>query len=318
MTCYRTFGEQVGEGVDYATLTMGTDTAADLLAVTLEHEPGKAVQGFGQSEQRVCLGGHVWRRWDPHQSSERWGTDYESWDASSGESRWLAGWCRGRPVRPSRIDVAFDYCVTDDVLADAVAAAIADPAKPTHTREGCSLGISGQGGVNTLYVGAASSDRRMRIYRRDLKDAYLLAQFGHPVLRVELVLKREHAQAWWPIWETDEPAAMAAAAAHVHSMSGLVVRDVLGTVPKLKDRDADAEAGQAVFQFIQQHGRMLEAIFSTGVDLVSLTSEASTVASRMTAHRTANTVRDFQAVGADAIEQVVRTLLRAKSMQPAT
>lgn len=317
MIPYRTFGEQIGEGIDFLTLSMGSQTAADLLAVTLPHDDGGRVAGFAQSEQRLCLGGKIWRRWDPHQSAKVWGNEYESWEASGFESQWLSKWAPGRDVRPSRVDIAFDYEVTDDVLSDRIRESIEDPAHPGFTREGVSLGINGQAGTNTHYVGAFESERRIRIYRRDLLHAYLVQQVGHPILRVELQLKRAHARAWWDLWATDATNgtkhAYEAAAAHVYAMCGLVVRDVVGTVPNIVHPDASGNAGQAVFQFITQHVRMLKACHDAGVDLVSLTNEADAIASDRTSRRAVNTSREFQSVGADDIESVVRMLLTAKA-----
>jgi len=297
---------------------MDTQTAADLLAVTVPHDEGGRVAGFGQSEQRMCLGGFIWRRWDPHQASTLWGKHYESWEASGAESRWLADWAHSRPVRPSRIDFAFDLAVTDDVLSDHVAHAIIDPSKPTHTREGFSLGINGQGGTNTHYVGSSSSDRRIRIYRRDLLHPYLLDQFGHPVLRVELVLKGPHARSAWDLWATDRTRAIEAAAAHVHSMCGFTVRDEVGTVPPLVDPAPVAEPAQDLHQLLIQYGPTLAMYFDAGVDLVSLANEANAIASRMTTHRSTNKRRLIEAIGPHHLEDAVRNLMHSAKARHAS
>jgi hypothetical protein len=291
---------------------MPTQTASDLLAVTVPHDEGGRVAGFSQSEQRMCIGGFIWRRWDPHQASTLWAKDYESWEASGAESRWFADWAHGRTVRPSRVDVAFDFAVTDDVLSDHVVHAITDPQHPTHTREGLSLGINGQAGTNTHYIGSLKSDRRIRIYRRDLLHPYLLQQFGHPVLRVELVLKADHARAWWNVWTDDKTKAIEAAAAHVQSMCGFIVRDTVGTVPPLADPAPVAEPASEIFQFLIQHGPTITKLFDAGIDLVSLANEHTDTVSQRTSIRAANSLRRYRTVGADAIEEAVRMLIHAR------
>jgi len=303
-------GEHIAEGVDWLTVSMGSQTAADLLAVTVPDEPGFGKPGFARTERRMCLGGTCWRRWEPSGESAKWGLDYESWEASGDESRWLAAWASGRPVRPSRVDICFDYRVEPDTTADVLAAIAA----PVAEAAGFSMGINGQADHNTHYVGSAKSERRIRIYRRDFKHAQLLGQFGGPVLRVELVLRDDFARDWWEVFAADPEAGMAAAAAHVQFMTGLVVRDGVSVIPKPHDATQAAEVGQQVLQFLQQNSGIIEAIRVAGVDLFGWAGRVQDLASRSTQARTAKRVKSFCDVGADAIEQAMSESLTCRSI----
>ena len=71
--------------IDYLTVSVAPDTAKFLLSGnnTTLYQAGYGRHGFQSSEQRLCIGGRCWRRWQPTQSNNslirQWG-DYESWE----------------------------------------------------------------------------------------------------------------------------------------------------------------------------------------------------------------------------------------------
>lgn len=310
----------VGVGVDFITASMSTEVAAWFLERGRLVEAGVARPGFARSERREVMGGRAWRRWEPHQPSKLWGLGYESWEAEGDAARGfgfdLRDLCRAKPglvVRPSRVDVAWDFEVPSWVTADHVAERV----EPWAERRGFASGISGQGGVNTRYIGSPNSERRLRVYRRDLRDKGLAFMYG-PRLRVELVLRDDLARAWWGVHVRDDREAWAAAAAHVEEMTGHRVQPEIGDVPALESASEAVDAGQMVFQFIEQNAATLDAIAAAGIDLFELVGLKRGTWSRMTAHRHRERVDLLTRVGADAIEGVVRAMILGKRFLPAS
>jgi hypothetical protein len=300
----------LGVGVDFLTVTVGTDGAAGLMAISEFHEQGKPQAGFGRSEERLSVGGKCWRRWEPHQESREWGKAYECWEWSSGDARWPSQQIRGiEGVRPSRVDVAFDFAVDESLMSDA----IIERCRDVLVFKGISDGISGQAGVNTRYVGSQRSERRIRIYRRDLKDGALLLDAG-PIMRVELILRDDMARAWWQVWRADQARGFAAAAAHIVDMTGHRVMDADEPVPPpLVDASAEAEAAQMLFEFVKQNASVLGVVERLGVDLFGLAARCRELWPRTTWARH----REREQLVADAegtsIEERVIGLLRSRT-----
>ncbi len=293
-------GEAIGRSVDWLTGTVPVHVGQVLTAQSEVYEPGFARHGFRLSEQRAVLGGVAWRRWDPTQASEQWGTAYESWEFPSDSARWGASFLRGRDCRPSRVDVAWDYQVPESFTPDDLVQLIA----PHVADRGLTLGISGQDGRNTRYVGSASSKRRIRVYRKDWQQPMWL--FG-PTLRVELVMRHEQAQAWWRVWDRDEDAGYAAAAGHVLDMAGVEVQQA-GPVPELEPVEGADEAGE-LFQFLEQHGPRLLAWHEAKVPLLKLARLRVRQASRMTQYRMNRLQKRVERVGASVVTALVRDRL---------
>ena len=122
-------------------------------------------------------------------------------------------------MRPSRVDVAFDFCCSSELVPELVADHAA-------VQEHCEVrgiqadGVSGAGGVFTRYIGSRKSDAFVRIYRKD-KQNEILGELLGPVLRVELVMRNDLARAWWRVWDESKERAYAAAAGHVERLSRL-------------------------------------------------------------------------------------------------
>jgi hypothetical protein len=257
-------GHVWGPQIDWLTATVNGEAAEHLLAASRAGEAGYGVRGFGRSEVRTGMGFTVWRRWEPRQASRKLGREYESWEGSGYHGGELAELLRGRRgCRPTRVDVAFDQEVADDVTPETWA----ERAAPVAARAGITMGVSGQADVNTRYVGAASSDLRIRCYRKDREDGLIAFHHG-AVLRVELVMRRDRAAAWWRVYDRSEAAGFAAAAAHVYKMSGCRVQEI-GEIPVLEQRD-EVDASQRLLTFAEQHASMVLAAAECGYDLEAI------------------------------------------------
>lgn len=300
----------VGAHLDWFTGSVSAHESRDLIAFTDWHRAGGAKQGFGASEERSFLGGHAWRRWEPVSPSKRWGFDYENWEAASSGAQWFAErLAKGRGFSPSRIDFAWTFQVPGHLRSDRVARAIAKHVR----RAGLTKGISGQGDVNTRYVGSSTSDRRLRIYRKDLQCPELLELFG-PCMRIEVVLKADLARAWWCMWERDAESAAAAAAAHVEQMSGLVVGPVGQIPPPIIEEPADIARSAAAM--VAQYGDTLFALLEEpggAQELRHLTAEYVSRESRTAAWRSQARRGELERLGLSAVLGQVRRILQARA-----
>jgi len=297
-------GVPFGTGVDYLTLTMGLDVSAELLTCTELVERFKGQQGFKQVERRVCMGGQCSRRFEPVTPSRRWACGYESWEWSGSAAPWPAMHLRGKDCRPSRVDVAFDFSVSPGLLADDVL----DRARPTAEQRGLKLGIAGEDGQNTRYIGAIGSQRRIRIYRKDFEDEVWKLLYG-PVLRVELVLKDDKAEDWWAAWCVSQDGAMREAAGHILEMTGFSVMDHTLPPTELHRISPAFEAAHSFRWALKQFGPVLDVAFATGIDLVALAAERSQNLCRTAKWRRDHLQAEVEKVGIEEVERAMRLLL---------
>lgn len=299
-------GQLVHVGCDFLTVTVPDQTARELLAESVHDEDGYGRPGFAKSELRLILGGKCWRRWEPHQASDAWGKAYESWETSSGGAWWLSRYLRDRECRPTRIDIAWDFSVDKAYTADT----FHDAVKPWADKRGITTGISGHAGIHTRYIGSRKSDRMVRVYRKDLQDAVLGEILG-PTLRVELVLKGDHAAAFWGVWSkvaTDEEA-WPAAAAVLQLMTGLAISP--GEVPQLQLPECKDES-QRLLAFVEQHGPTLLAFADAGVPVFDLCRQRAEMVSKATRMRHGKRVRELRRLGVPQVVQLVRDVLKGK------
>lgn len=291
--------------MDFLTFTADLETAKWLRSETEINEPGYGGRGFGKSEQRVCVGGRCWRRWEPVSESKRFEKDYESWEWSGGESDLYGRRLRGREGYPTRIDVCWDYSVSDDLdpctVVDQITGWCAD--------HGITLGIAGQDGVVTRYVGSAQSDRRIRIYRKDRQDEAVLFQMGY-VLRVELILRAELAKAWWMAWERDELVALRVAAGHVREMTGRDVQaDALVPLPVVAP---EVEWAMTLWALISQHGPTIAAFDRAGFDILGLAAMAEKYAAPRTQRRWERSLKELRSLDVAGISEMIGDRFRGK------
>lgn len=299
--------------VDWLTVTVTGQTVRDLLDWTRVGEPGYAVKGFARSEQRLCLAGTCWRRWEPSSQSKAFGTEYESWEWSGLSANLAAEFLATRECRPSRVDIAYDF--------ECPASFRSDDLVPYYEAwtvgRRITLGNAGQGGVNSRYVGARGSERRICVYRKDLQNKVFADLVGH-VLRIELRLRREKAQSWWQLWRRapdgvrDSLAGQhgfAAAAWHIHDMTGLRVQDSMEEVPVLSLPD-ETDAAQQVFELIRQHGDHIAALHEAGVPVLDLaTDHAARKRNRMQLARSRRRRAELSRLDPKVLTDLVRRLL---------
>lgn len=292
-----------GVSVDWLTITTGPDDSVTLMALSELDEPGLPKQGFRASERRLFHGGQVWRRFEARQESRRWGASYESWECSGGEagSSSFASICRSlAEARPTRVDIAFDLDtdMTADEFVDLVSSHVA--------ARGLTTGISGQGGVNTRYVGSASSDRRLRVYRKDWQSDAWLVTHGR-TLRVELILKGDQAAAWWSMWREDKQLAYRAAAAHVADMTGAVLHEV-GELPEVVPVEGQSEAAKLA-AFFQQYGPYLDMLTRAGFDIQGLCKSSIEASSSESKRRISRRLESIQQSGVDLVSAVAERII---------
>ena len=303
---YEVFGgEPFGVGLDWLTVTMSGQVARELVAESEVVYAGTGRKGFAKSERRGMMGGECWRRWEPVVPSSRWGLEYESWEWESGASAWPARYLAGRDCRPTRVDVAFDFIVPDDVLSDHVIEA----SRSFIEGKGLQIGISGAGGINTRYVGSVHSARRVRIYRKDLQDVAFALQFG-PLLRVELTLRGDYVEDFWCVLCSSTDAALRRAAWHVREMMGLVVLPEAESPEPLACVSPGFDAAAKLSWVFRHSSAVLDAAFRSGVDVPGLVAAyMAQRASRTCQWRQSQLVKAIQAAGVEEVDGALRLLL---------
>jgi len=208
------------------------------------------------------------------------------------------------------VDVAFDLEVPETITADWFIERV-----QSHVQdEGLSIGIAGQDGVNTRYIGARESQRRIRVYRKDLQDTMWQGLYG-PTLRVELQLRKDQARLWWMRWQRSTADGHALAAAHVAQMTGVQLLADLAAIPEAVQPEAADFAGE-LFQFLQQHGARVDAWMGAGVDLRRLASDRVSGLSRVSRWRHGQMVKRLAAVNVGAATALVASMLTRGPVVP--
>lgn len=297
-------GRLCGVSVDYLTFTTPEASAAVLIDASEVIRPGGKVQGFGRSELRRMMGGEGWRRWEPCSGSKRWGKAYESWEWAGAASHWPAERLRTIEGYPSRVDLAFDFECGSDERSDDVVRRVRAWVK----QKGLKLGVSGEGGINTRYIGSIASPRRVRIYRKDLRDAGWALQFG-PTLRVELILKDERATDFWAVWCDSPEGAVRGAAHHIEQMMGRSVLDDAQPIPRGKVLEPAWEYAEKLARMMKQYGAVADAAFEVGIDLVGLCAEFQRGRGRTVQWRRSELGASIERAGVEQVESCVRMLL---------
>jgi hypothetical protein len=250
------------------------------------------------------MGGFCWRRWEPRVASKHFGQEYESWQFPGSQAEEAIQRLRRfdvGEVRPSRVDVAFDLVCPSGFTPEEFVESL----RSHIESRGIVVGISGSGGVNTMYVGASGSERRIRVYRKDLQELMYAEMFG-PTLRVEVELHREQAVAWWRVYHADEAEGLAAAAAHILQMTGFSVCDDVGQVP-MRIMPDEADEAESLFQFLNQHAGRLVAWKSAGIPVGELAREHYDVrAGKMAASRRVKRERKLERLGVSEVVEMVR------------
>lgn len=297
--------QPTSKAIDWATLTVPESTAGHLRLATRFVEAATAQPGFGRSELREHMGGQVYRRWEPHQSSRAFGKGYESW-LCSGRNKpgQFMRAVAGHKFQASRLDPAFDFECDEDAKPED----LRDAFRQHCDDRGITLGITGQADVNTIYVGAMSSERRLRIYRKDLQDS-AIREFCGPTMRIEVQARKRAARILGESYNRSEDEFFAVATGMVFQLTGMQLGP-MADVPEFVKPDGSDEA-QAVFAFIQQHGDRVAALCESGVPLVELCQEhaARPNRSRMSKSRDVKLRRVLRSVGAGHLADLIRFLM---------
>ena len=281
-----------------------------LLAESMEGEPGVGQKGFGASERRYWPHGRCWRKSEPKQASNAWGLAYESWEWDGADSDWAARMMRRYECRPSRVDVHFTYSVPPEVGAKD----LWEACRRHFEAKRLTPGETGEGEVYTCYIGSRASARRIRIYRKDLRDPGFDLVCG-PSLRVELTLREKRAHAWWNVWRESERRGIEAAAAHIFDMTGKhVLGEAYVDVPAVEIPPA-VDVAQQVFTFLEQHGERVSTWEAAGVDLVELAKVWASrkrrgVSARVAAKRSRDRLAELERAGVDQVRRAVFAMMR--------
>jgi len=289
----------LNEGVDFLRVTVGKGAVVDkLLSSTELGEPVAGGQGFAVAVKRLCPGGFVIRRSDPYSKAKKWGLDYESWQWPGCAAAWGAGLLRGEDVKATRFDVAWDFVVDPEFMPADVVNAV----RGHIERLGMEPGVSGPEKSCTYYIGARSSERMVRIYRKDIRDQVYGKLYG-PVMRLEVELKGHKAQECWATWQRDKESAFAMAGKQLQDLMGFRVRENVQYVEERTEKESLGLLGR-VASLINQRGMMMAACFAAGIPLDELCGLRVQGMSRTSDYRFRMLVRELE--GCDKGELVAR------------
>jgi hypothetical protein len=224
----------------------------------------------------------------------------------------------GTPApRVSAADLAFDLTVPADMTPDQLTAEIEDPDRPGHTRPIAGhrriIGVSGDGGVNTRYIGSRESPTRIRIYRKDLQDPTWL---HGPTVRIELRLLHEAAHAIGrKLLHLGEAETMKGAVALIQAMTGWTVADEQGELPDIIPPEGSDLAGR-MLAVLKQTASTLATMKAAGLDILALIDAQAAKASRMTQHRQKQ-LRQQIAPAAPEIQAMLMACIQGEPDAPA-
>jgi len=300
---------QYSRGVDFLTFTAPSASGEVLCSrFPFIRDGSGAAEGFRRSEIRSTMGGECFRRVEPVSPSRAYGLSYESWEWSGVQAHLVASDVSVLDGRASRLDVAFDFAVHDDVTACVVAGLIA-----SHlAAKGITPGVSGEGRHFTHYAGSSSSESRVRIYRKDLQYGQAWLSSIHPcVLRVELILRRREAARALQLGVGDEM--YAHAAAKIEGLTGLVVQGVRKILPVLDVRP-EIDVAQQYFEFQRSWSRKLVEWAALGLnvqdDAKYICDMQPAAASRMSEWRQRQRANAMQAADVDEVRRNYQACVR--------
>lgn len=282
-------------------------------------------KGFRHHEWRQVWGGNAQRHTGALSRSKRWGKDYELWNwtgkqASCADMVLQRVEVEQRDWKATRVDIAFDFAVGGDISAPS----IGREWEAVTEAQALDSGPTGQGNevTWTWYIGGKSSERRIRIYRKDIESGQCHSEKDPatgewifrgmpPTMRVELMLRGEHAAKALEHVIEGHTALGRFAAAHVQAMTGFTPCDEVGELPKI-DRPEPSGIGRKTAAMIDQYGATLEACLAAGVDLERLLKVREDKMSVRTKQRSRKALAQALEVGSDAITWEAIGLLLAR------
>lgn len=291
---------------DYLTVSVPHETDAILLDRSQHIEAGTPVKGFGRTDKYDVIGGEAWRRCQPTQPTQMWGIDYTNWEFKGPPAAPATQHLARLASRPSRIDLCFDFAVHRDYMPQHFIDALLALDNRLSEKD---IGIVGQGGINTLYIGSPQSRRRLRVYRKDLQDTHWLTDTLKmpPMLRVELIAKEKEARRLWTL-RHDSDAMIAAAAMMIHQRTGWQPHDRLVEVPAGEPPQPLHIVQQLALPF-RQFAPHLALLDELGVDIGALAQERTEVSSRMTHWRHDQRLQEAMTIDRDRLLDEIRQAL---------
>lgn len=303
-------------GVDFLTVSAVGEASAWLLGATELVEGYGSGDGWRTRERRVGIAGEAWRRAGPSQPIggrlSYAGAEYESWEFAAGVAGYYTRQLRERDLakycRPSRVDVAFDFDLMEgeDLRSeDVVRLVMADLVEREITVE-----FAGSPEDVTMYVGSKHSDVRLRIYRRDLKNALLVDTVGRQ-LRIELVLKKKPAERWWmshALGETEREAHLVGGF-YVERLLGLDVLDGACNPRDLDYEDPEIKAAQRLFEWTKQNASMLLIAKGHGFNIFTIADQLAERWAKQTRHEHKKRGKVFKGRDPEVVEAEVFRLV---------
>jgi hypothetical protein len=215
---------------------------------------------------------------------------------------------RGRKSRCTRADVAWDFQCDADLTAEDLLRLLGWGGG-SEFRERV-VQRRGKVGFETYYVGGQSSDRRVRIYRKDLEEPSWI--FG-PTLRVEGILTGDVAAAWWHVWCEDKARGYGVMAGHLAELLGVRVQEELAELPELVEPEG-AELAGSLFACLEQYGGLLAVCRQGRVNVLELAEEhqAAAPGNRMAKSRAKRRLQEITETGARLVEDLVREMIRIR------
>lgn len=324
-------GKLITVGCDWLSLTMSAASGDILSGWTLPKKDEKlpVSKGFAGHEWRSTLGGRIERHSAPYTASRRkgWGKSYEQWlwrgeyargsiDALNGgfaEYAKITGLDGGTSsarfnwddVKVTRIDIAFDFQVEKD-------------AKPLEWRESCrdvwdsqGIGENFYGELNgpkhTAYIGGPTAERRIKFYRKDIRDPHVYP--GANVMRLELTLCAPWTRGLLESLRKGESEVCKAAASHVEQLTGWrLLND--GDVPEREKRPKPQIAGK-VAALVKQYSDIVSVLDSLDADIMPLVNMHRMAKSERSKRRGRATLLEAKEAGLTAIMKEAAVLLQA-------
>ena len=299
-------------GCDYLTVSMSASMAEILKgAFPLAREQSPMhFKGFKFHEMRASLGGACDRHWGPHTGSKVRGKDFELWgwrgEVASGalySIRNGAGILNTSELFvATRFDMAFDFHCDPDLSPMSVRDAWAAVWREELRLRGRIAGEDSSAD-HTAYIGGMTSDRMIRIYRKDLERG-----FGIPTLRVELVLKGEFAQEALEKSLENDRIGVDCCAAHVFAMTGCEFLDHLHPV-RLRTPKKKVPIAATLAAMVEQYSLVLTVASELGIDLDSLTGARARQISRATRYKWKRALEEAREAGGEEIRRAALDLV---------
>ncbi len=301
-------------GCDYLTVSMSGENADALRAVHPANNDDKAptFTGYKFSELRSTLGGFTDRHWGAYTPSKKKGDLCELWAWRGATALCAENLINETNVQPSelfectRFDMAFDYvCDMDFRPVD-----LRDSWETVWGKDGLDLKPEVAGCdrtcEHTAYLGGRTSDRRIKIYRKDLER-----KSGSPTVRIELTLKGVFAQEIFIEFLKQKREAVVKCATHILTMTGFEAVDEIEDVV-LREPKAPVAIAHSISAMIDQYGKTLAVAVKLGVDLESLVEVRKTQLSRKGIYRWGKSMKEARGIGVEKIDSIAMDLVLNK------